>query len=65
MSDSKNQQHRPPRVMCRHCETSFPLPERFEAGDGRRVQLQCPRKQCGEWSWFERHELGLGNGRGM
>jgi hypothetical protein len=50
---------RGPRVRCKHCETTFPVPERIEIGNERRVQLQCPRKECGEWSWYERHELGL------
>ena len=49
---------RSPRVMCKHCQTAFQLPERFELGNERRVQLQCPREQCGEWSWYERHEVG-------
>jgi hypothetical protein len=53
--DSKR---RSPRVMCEHCQTAFQLPERFELGNERRVQLQCPQKQCGEWSWYERHQLG-------
>jgi hypothetical protein len=53
---------RDPRVRCKHCETTFLLPDRFEMGNDRRVQVQCPRKQCGEWSWYERHEIGLGRG---
>jgi hypothetical protein len=51
---------RSPRVRCKHCEVTFLVPERIEMGDGRRVQLQCPRKECGEWSWYELHEIGLG-----
>lgn len=51
------------RVRCKHCQVTFLLPERFEMGDARRVQVQCPRKQCGEWSWYERHEIGFGRGR--
>jgi hypothetical protein len=39
------------------------LPESFDVGDERRVQVQCPRKQCGEWSWYERHEIVFGRGR--
>jgi hypothetical protein len=54
---------RDPRVRCKHCRMTFPVPERLEAGPDPRVQLQCPRKQCGEWSWYERHEIGLGEGR--
>jgi hypothetical protein len=50
---------RGPRVRCKHCEMTFPVPERIEIGNERRVQVQCPRKECGEWSWYERHELGL------
>jgi hypothetical protein len=49
--------------MCKHCRTSFLLPESFELGDERRVQVRCPRKQCGEWSWLERHEIAFGKGR--
>jgi hypothetical protein len=52
-----------PRVICKHCGRSFVLPESFDVGDERRVQVQCPRKQCGEWSWYERHEIVFGRGR--
>ena len=49
-----------PRVRCKHCEVTFPVPERMEMGNDPRIQLRCPRKECGEWSWFERHEVGVG-----
>ena len=55
-----DEKRRAPRLKCRHCGVTFPVPERIDASEGLRVQVRCPRKQCGEWSWFERHELGLG-----
>ena len=54
---------RSPRVRCKHCQVTFPVPERIETGDDRRAQIQCPRKECGEWSWYELHELGRGRVR--
>jgi len=55
-----DERRRAPRVKCKHCEVTFPVPERIQVGEGQRAQVQCPRKQCGEWSWYEWHELGLG-----
>jgi len=54
--DSKRRER---RVICKHCHVSFSLPDDFEVGGEKRAQVQCPRKQCGEWGWYERHELGL------
>ena len=53
-----NTKRRERRVRCKHCQETFPVPERVEVGVEPRVQIQCPRKECGEWSWYERHEVG-------
>ena len=52
-------------MRCKHCQVTFVVPERIEMGRDPRVQVQCPRKQCGEWSWYERHEIGLGHGEAL
>jgi len=53
------------RVRCKHCQVTFVVPEHIEVGSDPRVQVQCPRKQCGEWSWYERHEVGMGHGEAL